>query len=102
MLNNVRCVDATVKHFSIMSNKLLCESKGFAEKVYQKGLINNKQRKFNYETTRKFYGLDGFYKENGEIFPEAKIIVEKNLQEIGLKKNATMKDLMNFMKGIYK
>ena len=102
MLSKIKCVDATVKHYSIMSNRLLSESRGFAEKAYQKGLINNRQQKFNYETTRKFFGLDGFYKENGELYPEARKIVEDNLEEIGLKKNATMKDLFNLIKGTYK
>ena len=102
MLNKVRCVDATVRHFSKMSNQLLHKSGRFAEEAYLTGAITSMRPKFNDKSTREFFGLDGFYKENGEICPEAKPVLEKKLESFGLRKNATMDDFMNYLKGLYK
>ena len=102
MLNKVRCIDATVKDFSRMSNQLLQKSGRFAEEAYLTGAITSMSPKFTNKSTREFYGFDGFYKENGQIFPEAKSVLEKKLESFGLHKNATMDELMNYLKGLYK
>ena len=102
MLDKVRCVDATVRHFSKMSNQLLQKSPRFAEEAYLTGAVTSMRPKFNDKSTREFYGLDGFYKQNGEIFPEAKSVLEEKLESFGLRKNATMEEFKKYLMGVYR
>lgn len=102
MLDKIRCVDASVKHFSKISNQILHKSPKFAEEAYFTGAITSRKPFFNDKSTREFYGLDGFYKQNGEIYPEAKAVLEKKLESFGLRKNATMEEFKRYLIGLYK
>ena len=102
MLQKVRCIDASAKQMAQMSNWVLKRSKNFTEKAYSKNLLSSQKTWFTSKSMMQFFNIADFYDKKGEVKQSAKPVIAENLQNFGLKKDATLLDFMEFIVGVYK